>query len=323
MMNLWTNMPGFPLLTVTKVGSSVSFSQKPFKPAEFLAIQDDPNLLNITNTSSTTTTTTTTTPAPSTRKRPQKWVFPVTYITNVENITDHLWFTSMDLTFNLQSETKWIKVNSAQNGYYRVLYDEDNWANLIEELKRDNEIFSPRDRIGLISDAFTLCHANLMPCQITLNLVSYIPKEKNWGPINVGLRHLEQWRRILKYSECFLMLADFVRSILVKSIMELGWDDIGKDETRLLRSEVLLASVLWEEAEAIYSCKQMLQSHITNKTVIAPNLRQVVYTGAILSGEYTYWQYCLQRFTSLRFSINDKTERLELLRALGETKDAW
>lgn len=142
-------------------------------------------------------------------------------------------------------------MNAGQMGYYRVLYNEDNWQNIIEELKRDHGTFSAlvgpngstvgtkyqnslsfQDRIGLISDAFTLCHANLMSCQITLNLISYLPTELNWGPITTALRHLEKWRRILKYSECFLMLTEFVKSILLKPSEIVGWNNTGKEEIR-------------------------------------------------------------------------------------------
>lgn len=172
-------------------------------------------------------------------------------------------------------ETKWIKVNAEQNGYYRVLYDEDNWSNLIEELKKNHKILNTKDRIGIISDAFTFCHCNLMPCQITMELISYLPREMEWGPMSIGLRHLEQWRRILKYSECFLMLTDFVRSLLSRSVNKLGWKDTDSDEMKLLRSEVLLAAVLWEETDAIKQTTKILNASLTNHTKIPPNLREV------------------------------------------------
>ena len=50
---------------------------------------------------------------------------------------------------------------------------------------------------------------------------------------------------------------------------------------------------------------------------------QVVYTGAVLSGEYTYWKYCWDKYTSLHGSSEGTAERMQLLRALGKTKDAW
>lgn len=118
MMSLWTNLEAFPLLTVTKVGSTISISQRTFQPMEFTAILDDPFLLNFTaggysstapsylqfsttSTTTTTTTTSTTTAAPSTGKKGKlsantKWTFPVNYITNVANVSDTLWFHNVD-----------------------------------------------------------------------------------------------------------------------------------------------------------------------------------------------------------------------------------
>lgn len=99
---MWTNLPGFPLVRVTKVGTSVSISQEPFKPADFLAILDDPNNKNISNlsqvTTPSTTTTTTTQSSSAKNKKPTKWIFPINYVTNVENVSDSLWFTSVDST---------------------------------------------------------------------------------------------------------------------------------------------------------------------------------------------------------------------------------
>lgn len=186
-------------------------------------------------------------------------------------------------------------------------------------------IFAPdQDRIGLISDAFTLCHANLMPCPITLNLLTYLPRELNWGPVTTALQHLERWRRVLKYAECFQLLAEFVKAVLLKPTAVVGWQNgIGSEEIRLLRPEVLLAAVLWEEPDAIQQAKQLLQTAVGNGTLVPADLREVAYTGAVLSGELTHWQYCWDRYVNLRGTAEGRTERLQLLRALGKTKDAW
>lgn len=97
MMNLWTTLESFPLLMVTKVGSTITIAQKEFHPMEFHAIQDDPYLLNFTTTS---TSSTSTTPAPTNNKKKSttKWIFPVKYVTNVVNVSDTLWFHNSDGT---------------------------------------------------------------------------------------------------------------------------------------------------------------------------------------------------------------------------------
>lgn len=44
---------------------------------------------------------------------------------------------------------------------------------------------------------------------------------------------------------------------------------------RLLRPEVLLAAVLWEDTEAINQAKQLLHNFLTIGSVIPANLREV------------------------------------------------
>ena len=170
---------------------------------------------------------------------------------------------------------KWIKLNAGQKGYYRVLYDNNNWDQLIIQLRTNHTVFTPNDRMGLISDAFALCHGNLLDCSVTMNLTSYLPKEINWGPMVVALKHFEKWRKILKYTECYLLLTEYMKTMLTKSVSFIGWLDNGTDETRLIRPQILLASVLWEQPESINKAKMILESHLFNASVISPNLREV------------------------------------------------
>lgn len=92
---------------------------------------------------------------------------------------------------------------------------------------------------------------------------------------------------------------------------------------RLLRSEVLLASVLWEDQAAVRQAKNMLASFMSNSTNTPANLREVVYTGAVLSGDIVLWSHCWDRFNHLTIHNEGYVERMELLRALGETKNSW
>ncbi|XP_055613354.1 endoplasmic reticulum aminopeptidase 2 [Uranotaenia lowii] len=325
MMNFWTNLAGFPLLNVSRQGDELHISQTPFAPAEFVAINDDYSIDEDNETLSTTTTSTTTmapTPASSGKdKKRIRWTFPISYVTsNSERLPETTWFNTSETRITLNHSPKWIKLNHEQTGYYRVLYDEENWAKLVEQLHINHHVFSTQDRVGLVSDIFTLCHANLLSCDFAMDLISYFPKEQDWGPVLVGMKHLEKWRKILKYSECYLVLAEYIRQNLAKSIQELTWNDTGKEELKLLRPTVLLNAVLWEEPEAIRNAKELMNDQAT----IPPNLRSVAYIGSVLSGEIRYWQECWALYTTLRREKDvGSEERMELLRALGVTKDAW
>ncbi|XP_055637883.1 endoplasmic reticulum aminopeptidase 2 isoform X2 [Toxorhynchites rutilus septentrionalis] len=323
MMNVWTNLAGFPLINVTREGDELHISQIPFAPAEFVAIHDDPAVEDSDQASTTTTSTTTVAPVTqsSKEKKRHRWTFPISYVTsNSEQLPKTIWFNTTETKITLNHSPKWIKLNHEQTGYYRVLYHEDNWINLVQQLQINHHIFNTQDRVGLVSDIFTLCHANLLPCDFAMDLISYFPKEQDWGPVLVGLKHLEKWRKILKYSECYLVLAEYIRQNLAKSIQELTWNDTGKEELKLLRPAVLLSAVLWEEPEAIRNAKELMN----DQSSIPPNLRSVAYIGSVLSGEIRYWQDCWALYNSMRREKDiGSEERMELLRALGVTKDAW
>lgn len=125
MMSLWTQQSGFPLLVVTINNNSISISQKPFQPAEFLAIHDEaydgnynykPSIEN-SNTSSTqgvvlsftsSSTPSTTISISNTSDKilkPKKWIFPITYITDINNNTEIVWMQNINgnqQDFNLE-----------------------------------------------------------------------------------------------------------------------------------------------------------------------------------------------------------------------------
>lgn len=156
-----------------------------------------------------------------------------------------------------------------------MLYDKDIWNGIVQQLRADHVAFTSKDRMGLISDSFALCHGNLLDCSTTLDLTSYLPKERNWGPMVVAIKHFEKWRKVLKYTECYLLLTEYIKAMLNKTVVEVGWDDSGSDETKLIRPQILLASVLWEHTDAIKQAKSILHSHLANATAIPPNLREV------------------------------------------------
>lgn len=94
MMNLWTHQAGFPLLTVTKKGNSVTITQSAFKPAEFKAIYDENydgnNYYNYTPPSPTAAA------AAKSKLKPIKWIFPITYITDNNTENENLWMQNYD-----------------------------------------------------------------------------------------------------------------------------------------------------------------------------------------------------------------------------------
>jgi hypothetical protein len=53
-------------------------------------------------------------------------------------------FPFFSATITIYYDIKWIKVNSGQHGYYRVLYDDQNWEALLDQLKQNHAVFSAK-----------------------------------------------------------------------------------------------------------------------------------------------------------------------------------
>lgn len=68
-------------------------------------------------------------------------------------------------------------------GYYRVLYDEENWKRLAQVLNSDNYYkISPINRAQIINDAVQFALKRHLNMSIFLDLVSYLQRETEYIP---------------------------------------------------------------------------------------------------------------------------------------------
>lgn len=107
-MLVWTSQAGFPLISVKKFNTTIIIEQSIFKMSELTAVyqdssfDDDMNNTTDKSTHSTTTmasTTTTTLSPKELKKRSNKWIFPVHYITNNKDIKGSLFFDTFEGKF--------------------------------------------------------------------------------------------------------------------------------------------------------------------------------------------------------------------------------
>lgn len=70
---------------------------------------------------------------------------------------------SILVTFDIVNGVNWIKVNAGQNGYFRVLYDEKNWENIVRQLKTQHDKFTAPVSLIKISTDTNLNNSNSFP----------------------------------------------------------------------------------------------------------------------------------------------------------------
>lgn len=84
-----------------------------------------------------------------------------------------------------------LPTRSCLAGFYRVNYDDANWARLTTLLQTQNNNVPVLNRAQLLDDALSLARAGLLRYPVALNLTRYLSAEKDPIPWTAALGHLD------------------------------------------------------------------------------------------------------------------------------------
>lgn len=130
------------------------------------------------------------------------WYIPINYATSNNpnfddtKITDYFHngeaFKHIETAEPLADESFWFVFNKQQRGYYRVNYDDSNWAALSEVLNGDNyEKVHVMNRAQLIDDSYALVNAGyLNDYQTALDILKYLHNENDYFPWYAANRYI-------------------------------------------------------------------------------------------------------------------------------------
>ncbi|CAL7945633.1 unnamed protein product [Xylocopa violacea] len=283
-MDTWTQQMGFPLITITRNGNTITATQKRFliSPKE-----NDTELLQ--------------------PKSPfdYKWYVPLSYYTDKEPRKLHnVWMNLTDVTFEIPATVEYIKCNVNQSGFYRVTYPEDMWASIIATLLKDHKKFSPADRANLIDDAFTLCEAGELNATIPLELSLYLLEERDYVPWATALGYLHSWKERLSESSGYKRYIAFLKQLITPVTRYVGWMDEGSHLKKLLRIAVLQSAVSVKLDDVVKPAKNFFEDWM---------LRGIKFGGE------KEWNHCWQNYQKTQVP----SEKRIMLQALGATTDSW
>ena len=207
----------------------------------------------------------------------------------------------------------WVKVNASQTGFYRVRYDEEEWARFIPAI--ESLELPAADRLGLQSDAFALVRAGLLPATQFLRLTQAYQNEQDygvWADLAANLRQLDLLLSGEVYSSQFQTLG---RELLRPIAHQVGWErDPEEGHLRtLLRSTVLGQLGAFGDLDTVAEARRRFQRFLEEPSSLSPDLRGVVYGMAAQSGDHA-------THDSLRQLARDATlqeEKVRLLLALA------
>merc|ERR1711874_435378 len=250
------------------------------------------------------------------------WTVPVQIITSqgdeIHRLVLNATQNSSNAQITLPAGLTWLKANVNGRGYYRVQYPPDIWRALTDQLHRDHTVFSAVDRAQLMDDAFSLGRAGQLSPDVALNMVTYLVKETALVPWQIALGHLSTWAELLEETVARKNLKKFILFLIDNIYKKLQWKDEGSHLDRILRGKILNAAVLADHSDAIKTAKEMFKKLKNNQTIPA-NLKQLVYSVGVKTGDDDDWTWCYEKYKS----TNVPSDRAILLHALGETNNIF
>lgn len=210
-LNTWTRQKGLPVVIVEKVEGT---NQYKLTQERFLIDPESAAKETIVS------------------EYDYKWYIPLTYITNNNSDVQREWFRNdmKEVLINVDSETKWLKINKNQVGYYRVRYEPSMWVALNNALETDIESMSVLDRAHLLNDVFSLAEAQQVSYDIALEMTKYLKKETHFVPWDVVSNKLKTIRNLLYYTELYPLFKNYAMKLVNEAYISIGEWDVNPEE---------------------------------------------------------------------------------------------
>jgi aminopeptidase N len=287
MMQSWINQPGYPIITVNRMGGQLLLTQKRFT---YL-----PNNFN------------------------QKWMVPITILLISETGAAQpltVLLDDFEKTIDIGADTVAYKVNEGQTGFYRVKYSETkNIAELGRRVR--NKSLPPVDRWGLQNDLFALVKSGDASLADYLGFLAWYDTEDAYLPLASMAENLfsaylvmnDNWRRKISA----LAIPRF-ENLLAK----IGYEPAPQEDhpTARLRDQIIWDAALYGSEAVLDFVRERFRS-LTSGAAVHPDIVRSVMQAGALAGDEQAFEWFDRR---LRESQSEH-ERLNILAALGGFKD--
>ncbi|XP_061008048.1 endoplasmic reticulum aminopeptidase 2 [Dama dama] len=296
MMATWTLQKGIPLVVVKREGRSLRLQQERFLSG---VSKEDPEW--------------------GTLQERYLWHIPVTYSTSSSNVIHrHILKLKTD-TLDLSEKTNWVKFNVDSNGYYIVHYEGQGWDELITLMNQNHTLLRPKDRIGLIHDAFQLVSAGRLTLDKALDLTRYLQHETSIPALLKGLEYLELFYRMVErrnISDVTENLKHYLLQYFKPVIDTQSWVDEGSVWDRMLRSTVLKLACYLNHAPCIQKATELFSQWMesSGKLNIPTDVLKIVYS--VGAQTTSGWNYLLEQY---ELSLSG-AEKNKILYALSTSK---
>lgn len=274
----WSNQKGFPLLKVTRNDNgSLTLQQHKYeeKTTNSTSLWWIPyNFATASNANFTTTA-------------PSGWLSESSKL--VESKDNETW-----------QKSDWLVFNKQQTGFYRVLYDEQNYDLINKELNKGNhDKIHAINRAQLIDDLRDFARAGHVKPKHLFATLSYLKKERAYAPWVSARRAISQLKQELAASEKHEKYQKYV-SKLVEPLYKNFTLEAVADEAlfdKFTRSIAVATACEFKVKECLEETYNQFQGFLHNSTKLSQHNRGLILTNGIRSANETevdkLWDYYL------------------------------
>nr|WHB18094.1 membrane alanyl aminopeptidase-like protein [Dioryctria abietella] len=216
---------------------------------------------------------------------------------------------------------EWVIFNKQESGFYRVNYDDTNWA-LITRALRDS-IVRPQiheyNRAQIVNDLFAFARAGVMRYDRAYNILSFLQFEDQYAPWLAAIDGLAFVRRRLAHDADNLQkLHELISLWSTAAVNRLGYAELANESYMdgLFRMYLMDFLCNVEHTGCVTAAVQNFQNW-RNGGFIPANLRPWVYCTGLRNGDATDFNYFWQRYLAEDLA----NEQVVMLQAAGCTSD--
>ncbi|SJX60857.1 probable AAP1-alanine/arginine aminopeptidase [Sporisorium reilianum f. sp. reilianum] len=216
------------------------------------------------------------------------------------------------------------KLNAETIGVYRVAYSPERLAKLGEEAARPNSAFSLEDRVGLVTDAFTLASAGYGKTSGGLSLAKALRNDPTYlvnqaSSLNIGTLASAWWEQDARVQTAIKKLR---ADIFGPTAKKLGFDFGPNDSPDLkqLRAIAISAAAGGEDEWTLSEIKKRFDQYIAtgDESQIHPDLLRAVFSRAVEHGGEKEYESVLAIYRK----PETPTHKIAAMLALGASSDA-
>ena len=275
-MDGWIFAPGYPLVSVAVEGREIVLRQQRFtylpQPLRWWGA------------------------APAAATGPGRWQVPVQLRITAggRDTVERVLFDQPEVRRPLPAGFESVVVNEGGHGFYRVRYDDDLRARLLDRLPGLGAI----ERFNLVNDAWAVTVAGLMPATDYLDLTARFRDERDKNVWSVLIGSFGTLNRLVTPADR-PGLATLVRDRVAPALAALGWTpQAGEDElSRQLRGDLIRAlGTLGNDAEVQARAAELYAAHERGSATVDPNVLPALIAVLAHAGDEGRFHEFFERF---------------------------